>query len=139
MNNNNYYYFAVDDLRRSDNLTPFGLNFYCAGTASYSTSVGLGGTREAGVLNVLIYESKMSDSSGQFLFASAANGEVFFWSLDGKNKDLRKQRELLVFQGSPSGDSEPDSVASLSWNDDSILLCNYCKLIMPARVCVGTL
>ena len=102
-------------------------------------SVHVGGTREAGVLNVLIYESKMSDSSGQFLFASAANGEVFFWSLDGKNKDLRKQRELLVFQGSPSGDSEPDSVASLSWNDDSILLCNYCKLIMPARVCVGTL
>lgn len=63
----------------------------------------------------------MSDSSGQFLFSSAANGEVFFWSLDSKNKDLRKQRELLVFQGSPSGDSEPDSVASLSWNDDSIL------------------
>ena len=63
----------------------------------------------------------MSDTSGQFLFASAANGEVFFWSLDSKTKDLRKQRELLVFQGSPSGDSEPDSVASLSWNDDSIL------------------
>ena len=64
----------------------------------------------------------MADSTGRFLFASAGRGEVCFWSLDPNSNGVHKQRELLLFKGSPSGAAQPDSVASLSWNDDSILL-----------------